>query len=50
MTFDEIPIEQRVVRFKVQRDEEAIKSIYDKVRFCRKWLNSFDELHRGMNI
>lgn len=50
MTFDEIPIEQRVVRFKVQRDEDAIKNIYEKVKFCRKWLNNFDELHRSMNI
>lgn len=50
MTFDEIPIEQRIVRFVVERDDEAIKSIYDKVRFCRKWLNDFDKLHRGMNI
>jgi len=50
LTFDEIPIEQRVVRFNVVRDEQAIKSIYGKVKFCRKWLNSFDELHRNMNI
>lgn len=50
MTFDEIPIEQRVVRFKVQRDEEAIRNIYDKIKFARKWLNKFDELHRNMNI
>ena len=50
MTFDEIPIEQRVVRFNVQRDEDAIKNIYEKVKFCRKWLNNFDELHRSMNI
>ncbi len=50
MTFDEIPIEQRVVRFKVQRDAEAIKNIHHKVKFCRKWLNDFDKLHRNMNI
>lgn len=49
MTFDEIPIEQRVVRFKVERDESAIKNIYDKVKFCRKWLSSFDKIHLEMN-
>jgi hypothetical protein len=49
LTFDEIPPEQRVVRFKVSRDEDAIKEINEKVRFCRKWLNNFDELHRNMN-
>jgi len=50
LTFDEIPIEQRIVRFKVERDEDAIKNIYEKVKFCRKWLNDFDNLHRSMNI
>ena len=50
MTFDEIPIEQRVVRFKVERDDNAIKNIYEKVKFCRKWLDKFDNLHRSMNI
>jgi hypothetical protein len=50
MTFDEIPIEQRVVRFKVERDEDAIKNIYEKVKFCRKWLNNFDKMHINMNI
>lgn len=49
MTFDEIPIEQRVVRFKVERDESAIKNIYDKVKFCRGWLSSFDKIHLEMN-
>lgn len=50
MTFDEIPIEQRVVRFKVQKDEDAINNIYEKVKFCRKWLNNFDKLCISMNI
>lgn len=45
MTFDEIPIEQRVVRFKVERDNKAIKNIYEKVKFCREWLNNFDSLY-----
>jgi len=50
LTFKEIPAEQRVVKFEVTRDEDAIKQIYEKVRFCRQWLNKFDELHRNMNI
>ena len=49
LTFDEIPPEQRIVRFKVSRDEDAIKEINEKVKFCRKWLNGFDNLHRNMN-
>lgn len=49
LTFDEIPVEQRIVRFRVERDEDAIKNIYDKVKFSRKWLIDFDTMHRGMN-
>lgn len=49
MTFDEIPESERVVRFKVQRDEEVIKSIYEKVRTCRTWLAEFEEMHVKIN-
>lgn len=50
LTFNEIPVEQRAVKFEVVRDEEAVKAIYEKVKFCREWLNKFDETHRNMNI
>jgi hypothetical protein len=50
LTFDEIPIHERMIRFSVQRDEEAIKSIYEKVSYCRKWLNNFDKIHTNMNL
>lgn len=50
MTFDEIPIEQRVVRFNVQRNDDAIKRIYEAVKLSRKWLIDFDITHNMMNI
>ena len=43
MTFDEIPEYERVIRFSVQRDENVINSIYEKVKACRKWLADFEE-------
>ena len=50
MTFDEIPVSQRIVRFKVERDEDSIAKIYDRVKFCRKWLTEFDNSISNMNL
>lgn len=49
MTFDEIPIKERVVRFAVERDEELINKIYQRVEQCRDWLREFEEIHAGIN-
>jgi hypothetical protein len=48
MTFDEIPIKERIVRFPIQRDEELIQKIYKRVEQCRIWLKEFDTLHSDM--
>lgn len=45
MTFDEIPIRERVVRFKVYRDEDLINKIYERVQQCRNWLHEFERIH-----
>ena len=42
MTFDEVPIQERIVRFPVQRDEELINKIYKRIEACREWLKEFD--------
>lgn len=49
MTFDEVPIKERVVRFPVPRDEEMINKIYNRVLMSRKWLKEFDEFHANLN-
>ena len=48
MTFDEIPITERVVRFKVERDEAVIEKIYSRVNECRNWLLEFEKIHLGL--
>lgn len=48
MTFDEIPIKERVVRFKIQRDETIIQNIYERVNQCRNWLTEFEKIHLGL--
>ena len=45
MTFDEIPIQERIVRFQVPRDNELIDKIYKRVLSCRQWLYDFDKFH-----
>jgi len=49
MTFDEIPIKERLVRFPIQRDEELIAKIYKRIEQCREWLKEFDEYHSSIN-
>jgi hypothetical protein len=50
MSFDEIPIKERLLRFPVQRDEELIDKIYKRVEACRDWLKEFDAMHSTLNL
>lgn len=48
MTFDEIPITERILRFPVYRDENFINRVYARIDECRKWLSEFDQIHSNM--
>lgn len=45
MTFDDIPMERRRLKFVVKRDDEAIARIYNRVKLCRDYLQRLQELH-----
>jgi hypothetical protein len=45
MKFDDIPMEQRIIRFTVPRDEEEQKRMYERVDFCRSWLMQYQLKH-----
>ncbi len=49
MTFDEIPINERVLRFPVPRNEDYIQRVYSKITECRKWLSEFDQMYSNLN-
>lgn len=49
MTFDEIPINERVLRFPVPRNDEFISRTYAKIIECRKWLEEFDNIYTSLN-
>lgn len=50
MTFDEIPIKERVVRFTVDYDEQLIQKVYKRIEQCREWLKEFDVMHANLNL
>lgn len=45
MKFDNIPIEERRVRFYVKRDDDAIERAKKRVIRCRTWLKNFHDSH-----
>jgi len=49
MTFDDIPKEERVLIFPVERDEIAINKVYQKVIKAREYLSDFEQSHINFN-
>lgn len=47
-TFDEVPINERMLRFPVQKDEQYIQRVYKRIDECRRWLIEFDETHSNL--
>lgn len=45
MIFDDIPPQERVLKFSIERDDEVISKIYDKVGKCREFLLEFEKEH-----
>lgn len=45
LTYNDIPKDQRMICVSVDRDDEKIVSIYEKVLACRLFLNEFAEKH-----
>jgi hypothetical protein len=45
MTFEDMPLEDRVMRFPVQRDQSFIDKVHAKVEQCREYLSEIEKLH-----
>lgn len=43
--FDDIPMEERRIKFQINKDKEAIERAHDRVVKCREWLGEFQEKH-----
>jgi hypothetical protein len=49
LTFDDIPIHERIIKQSVTRNEELIQKMKDKVPRLRNWLAEFDAKHSNTN-
>lgn len=47
MIFDDIPINERVIEFKIERNDEDIEKLHKRVEICRTWLNEFQAKNRA---
>lgn len=43
MIYDDIPLNERIIEFQVERDDEEIEKIYNKVVICREYLNKLNQ-------
>ena len=43
--FSDIPEEERIIPFPVERDEKSIERIYEKIDICREWMAEFEKIH-----
>lgn len=37
--YDDIPMDERIFSFEVERNDDDIKSAYEKIKLCRIWMN-----------
>lgn len=49
MIYPDIPLEEKILVFPVQRDDEYIEKIYKKVEKCREYLQWLEENHKSFN-
>ena len=49
MIYPDIPIEEKVLTFPVERDDEVIERMKIKVIKCREYLQEIADLHKGFN-
>jgi hypothetical protein len=45
LTYNNIPMRKRVIRFRVNRYRELMPKVYKKVEKCRDWLSNFEGMH-----
>lgn len=50
LTFDDMPLEDRRIKFIVERNEDDIQRAYRKVEKCREWLFEVEKTHLNENI
>lgn len=49
LNFDDIPINERRIKYEVPRDDNAISRISKKIDVCRKYLQEIEEMHNNFS-
>lgn len=49
LIYPDIPLENKILLFKVDRDDEMIEKIKSKITKCREFLQEFSEKHKNFN-
>jgi hypothetical protein len=49
MTFDDIDVAERILLFKVERDEHEINKIQNRVERAREYLMELESNHKNFN-
>jgi hypothetical protein len=44
MIYDDIPLKERLIEFEIERDNEAIKSLYERIKKARAYLKELDNM------
>jgi hypothetical protein len=50
LTFDDVPLEEKVLIYLVERDEEFIEKMKTKVTKAREFLQEIEDTHSKFNI
>lgn len=43
--FKDIPLNEKIITYQIERDEKCINEIYERVEVCRKWIEDFEKYH-----
>jgi len=43
--FNDIPLNEKIIAYRVERDNKVISSIEERVEVCRKWIVEFEKYH-----
>lgn len=50
LTFDDIPLSERILEFPIERDNNVILKMYDRVSECREYLKELDSKSKSIHL
>jgi hypothetical protein len=50
MQYDDIPMKERVIEFEIERNDDDICRLYERITLCRTYLNDLDKQLNNSDI